>query len=192
MNKNESKYYNSAKKMHEALIVLLDEKDFEMLTIKEICDRAGVNRSTFYLHYDNVNDLLAETMEAVYRNFFEQFGTMQEEELHIGTKTEDELFFIKSEYLVPYLKFVKNNRRLFRLLNDKHDVIGSEKIYLKWFQEIFGPILTKFRVSEVQQPFIMTFYLNGLIGVVTMWVQTDCEMSMEELITVIQKCIMKP
>ena len=49
MNKNESKYFKSAEKMHNALITLLDSKDFEYITIKEICETAGVNRSTFYL-----------------------------------------------------------------------------------------------------------------------------------------------
>ena len=61
MNKNESKYFNTAKKMDEALITLLEKKDFEYITIKEICYIAGVNRSTFYLHYSNTFDLLQET-----------------------------------------------------------------------------------------------------------------------------------
>ncbi|MBP5248910.1 MAG: TetR/AcrR family transcriptional regulator, partial [Lachnospiraceae bacterium] len=74
MNKNESKYFKSAGKMQSALISLLDTKNFELITIKEICEEAGVNRSTFYLHYDNVNDLLTETVEAVYRDFFDHFG----------------------------------------------------------------------------------------------------------------------
>ena len=37
MNKNESKYFNTAIKMDEALITLLEKKDFEYITIKEIC-----------------------------------------------------------------------------------------------------------------------------------------------------------
>ena len=49
MNKNESKYFNTAIKMDEALITLLEKKDFEYITIMEICEMAGVNRSTFYL-----------------------------------------------------------------------------------------------------------------------------------------------
>ena len=61
MNKNESKYFNTAIRMAEALITLLEKKDFEYITIKEICDTAGVNRSTFYLHYENTSDLLKET-----------------------------------------------------------------------------------------------------------------------------------
>jgi len=49
--------------MDEALICLLEKKDFEYITIKEICQEAGVNRSTFYLHYENTRDLLEETVE---------------------------------------------------------------------------------------------------------------------------------
>lgn len=50
MNKNESKYFNTAVKMDEALIALLEKKEFSYITVKEICEAAGVNRSTFYLH----------------------------------------------------------------------------------------------------------------------------------------------
>ena len=53
MNKNESKYFNTAILFDEALIYLLENKDIEYITIKEICNKAGVNRSTFYLHYEN-------------------------------------------------------------------------------------------------------------------------------------------
>ena len=42
MNKNESKYFNTAIKMDEALISLLEKKDFAYITVKEICDKAGV------------------------------------------------------------------------------------------------------------------------------------------------------
>ena len=51
MNRSESKYFNTARLMDDALIDLLSEKEFEYITVKEICEKAGVNRSTFYLHY---------------------------------------------------------------------------------------------------------------------------------------------
>ena len=65
MNKNESKYFNTAIKMDEALLSLLEKKEFEYITVKEICDTAGVNRSTFYLHYENTYDLLMETTQYI-------------------------------------------------------------------------------------------------------------------------------
>ena len=69
MNKSESKYFHTARRMDEALMELLDTKPFEFITVKEICARAGVNRSTFYLHYETVGDLLAETLETANRDF---------------------------------------------------------------------------------------------------------------------------
>ena len=47
MNKSESKYFNTALRMDEALIALLEEKDLEYITVKEICHLSGLNRSTF-------------------------------------------------------------------------------------------------------------------------------------------------
>ena len=45
MNKSESKYFNTAVKMDLALISLLKKKSFEYITVKELCEAAGVNRS---------------------------------------------------------------------------------------------------------------------------------------------------
>lgn len=42
MNKSESKYYHTALRMDEALIALLEKKDLEYITVKEICHQAGV------------------------------------------------------------------------------------------------------------------------------------------------------
>lgn len=65
MNKSESKYFHTALRMNEALISLLEKKDLEFITVKEICETAGVNRSTFYLHYETISDLMNETVEMV-------------------------------------------------------------------------------------------------------------------------------
>ena len=192
MNKNESKYFKSAEKMHTALLTLLDSKDFELISVKEICETAGVNRSTFYLHYDNVNDLLQETVEAVYKDFFGRFDAEGPGALDIDEKKEDELFLVTPKYLMPYLDFVEENRKLFYLMYEKNEMMGAEKTYETWFKTIFGPILTRFGVPQKEQPLIMVFYLKGIIGVVTEWVRGGCAESKDEIISVIQKCIIKP
>lgn len=65
MNRQESKYFNTASLFYEALIILLEQKDIDYITVKEICEKAGVNRSTFYLHYDTIDDLLNETLDYI-------------------------------------------------------------------------------------------------------------------------------
>jgi len=83
MNRSQSKYFNTALLMDEALILLLEKKDFEFITIKEICAKAGVNRSTFYFHYENINDLIKECDNYLNEKFIDKYKG--KEELNIET-----------------------------------------------------------------------------------------------------------
>ena len=74
MNKNESKYFYTASLMNQALLELLEKKDIEFITITEITKKAGVNRTTFYLHYDNIDDLLGETIAYINQEFVSSFN----------------------------------------------------------------------------------------------------------------------
>lgn len=47
MDKAESKYQHTAARMDQAFLDLLSKKDFAYITVKEVCEAAGVHRSTF-------------------------------------------------------------------------------------------------------------------------------------------------
>lgn len=119
MNKYESKYFRTAVKMNKSLIEILEKKDFEYITVKEICDKAQVNRSTFYLHYNNTVDLLEETKEYIEQEFLSYFLHDYQEALseNISTKLQTcsitELNYISDRYLHPFLKFIYENKRIF-------------------------------------------------------------------------------
>ncbi len=114
MNKNESKYFNTAVKMDKALLKLLEKKDFEYISIKEICKEAGVNRSTFYLHYENTSDLLKETSDYIIDNFFACFSTVADNiSIDYSNSKLEDLMFVTPEYITPYLTYVKENQRIF-------------------------------------------------------------------------------
>ena len=59
--------------MNTALMEILKTKSFEYITVSEICKKAGVNRSTFYLHYENTRDLLEETIQNMMNDFISYF-----------------------------------------------------------------------------------------------------------------------
>ena len=140
MNKNESKYFNTAIRMDEALITLLEKKDFEYITIMEICETAGVNRSTFYLHYENTFDLLRETTRYILDKHFAYYSsdTKGITERFVNCERED-LVFITSEYLYPYLTFIKDNQRIFKVSIKHFHSLGMDDVYGKMFKHIFNP-----------------------------------------------------
>ena len=191
MNKNESKYFNTAIRMDEALITLLEKKDFAYITIKEICNTAGVNRSTFYLHYENTSDLLRETTRYIIDKHLAYYET---DKMRISLQVEnckrEELLFITDEYLEPYLTFVKDNQRLFKVSIKQFNSLNMNEVYGRMFEHIFNPILERFHVSEKERAYVMKFYLTGVFAIVMEWLDNNCSDSMETVIKVITDCVM--
>ena len=191
MNKNESKYFNTAIKMDEALITLLEKKDFEYISIKEICDTAGVNRSTFYLHYENTSDLLKETTRYIIDKHLAYYEIDQKRiSLQFETCKREELLFITDEYLEPYLTFIKDNQRLFKVSIKQFNSLNMDEVYGRMFEYIFNPILERFHVPEKERAYVMKFYLTGIFAIVMEWLDKNCYDDMAAVIKVITDCVM--
>ena len=190
MNRSESKYFATAARMDEAFLELLEKKDFTYITVKEICEKAGVNRSTFYLHYETVSDLLAESARYIITQFVEAMPhDTAEFMLQIQTRPLEELYLITPEYLTPYLNYIKKHRRIFRTTLEQASVLGMNDAYLSLNRHVFMPILNRYQVPLSSQKYMMPFYINGLMGIVNEWLKEDCEDSIERMISMIQVCI---
>ena len=190
MNRSESKYFATAARMDEAFLELLEKKDFTYITVKEICEKAGVNRSTFYLHYETVSDLLAESARYIIDQFVEAMPHDTAEFMsQIQTRPLEELYLITPEYLTPYLNYIKKHRRIFRTTLEQASVLGMNDAYLSLNRHVFMPILNRYQVPLSSQKYMMPFYINGLMGIVNEWLKEDCEDSIERMISVIQVCI---
>ena len=191
MNKNESKYFNTAIRMDEALITLLEKKDFEYITIKEICDTAGVNRSTFYLHYENTADLLKETTRYIIDKHLAYYEIDEKRiSLQFETCKREELLFITDEYLTPYLTFIKDNQRLFKMSIKQFHSMNLDEVYGRMFEYIFSPILARFGVPETERSYVMKFYLNGVFAIIMEWLNKNCSDDMKMIIKIIIDCVM--
>lgn len=55
---------------------LLVERDYEKISVKDLCGRARINKKTFYAYYSDLDDLLAEKLEAMSRGFIERIAAL--------------------------------------------------------------------------------------------------------------------
>ena len=133
MNRSESRYFATAARMDEAFLTLLAKKDFEYITIKEICEVAGVNRSTFYLHYETMSDLLSESVGRMNKQFL---ASMEKDSDAFSTK--------------------------------------------------------RYGVLQQDRPYIMAFYIRGLMAIISEWLKNDCTDSITYVTGVIQQCVKMP
>ena len=191
MNKNESKYFNTAKKMNDALIALLETKEYEYITIKEICHIANVNRSTFYLHYSNMNDLLEETLESLNLSFNSHFKSKENESTIISKENIEDLLLINDDHLIPYLNFIKENKNIYKVLKTYPQLFNANKTYDEMFRKLFVPIMNRFGVDEKWHKYLMDFYISGLTSIVFDWVYDDCKIPVQEVSDFIKGLIVK-
>ena len=190
MNKSKSKYFNTATKMDLALISLLKKKPFDFITVSEICEQAGVNRSTFYLHYETVGDLLDETARYLLNDFLSYFGADSKQvALNLETCKLNDLVFICDKYLTPYFTYIKDNKEVFGTALANNKTLGFEDVYKRMFDNIFNPILDRFDYPQSDRAYVMMYYLNGINAIVSEWLKNDCDKSIEEISKIVSICV---
>ena len=163
MNKSESKYFNTALRMSEALIALLEEKDLEYITVKEICHQAGVNRSTFYLHYSDIPGLLAEVENEMME---EMQRAIREHPIDPGKDTV--YYFIQDLFHV-----LDENRQIASALVGPHGDIGFvhklEQLLEEKSRESLAALVPE-KTGEMK--YFYSYCLNGCLGFVKTWLET--------------------
>ena len=191
MNRAESKYFATAAKMDEAFLTLLEKKDFAYITVKEICAAAGVNRSTFYLHYETLSDLLTESVEHMNRQFADYMAQDSRSFVEkLKTCPTEELYLVTPEYLTPYLRYIKEHKRLFRTATENAQVLGLSEAYDRMYRYVLTPILERFGVPENERKYRMAFSVQGLMAIIDEWLKGDCADSVEFITAVMQGCIL--
>ena len=140
--------------MDEAFLALLDKKNFAYITVKEICEAAGVNRSTFYLHYETMADLLSESVSHMNEQFL----------AHMKKDTD-------------------------AFLTKMRDCPMDDKSYERMRRHVFMPILDRYGVPEWDRPYLMAFYIHGLMAIISEWLKNDCVDSIADIVNVIQRCV---
>lgn len=190
MNKSESKYFNTALRMDEALIALLETKDLEYITVKEICHQAGVNRSTFYLHYETIADLVNETLEMINQRFLSYFPQQEDEVLgNMGSQEREKLVLVTREYLLPYLCFIRDNKKIYRAAFRNPSSMQTHARYGKLKQHILIPILERFAIPAAHHPYYIAYYVEGIAAIIKEWLQRDCADEVEMIADIIESCV---
>ena len=162
----------------------------QLLALKEICEKAGVNRSTFYLHYETIGDLLSESIQ--YMN--EQFVSyMQQDPAAFIARLRhcplEELYLLTPQYLMPYLQYVQMHKYLFKAAIENGAALQVQEAYDAQFRHVLSPILERFNIPEQERPYMTAFYVRGLMAIVTQWLEEDCARPIEQIIAVMQRCV---
>lgn len=153
--------------------------------------RAIEERSTFYLHYETIGDLLAESVQYMNEQFLEHMKLRGEVFVSkIRDCPLDELYLVTPAYLTPYLEYIAQNKRLFRTALKNSGSLGLDRIYSRMMRHVFTPILERFQIAEPDRPYMVAFYIHGLMAILSEWLKHDCADSIPHVCAVMEQCVM--
>lgn len=130
-------------------------------------------------------DLLKETQERIIAEFFETINMS----LDLSNMSADELIFITPQYLVPYLTFIKKNRKLYEVYNNSNAFpIGDMDKQL--IENIFVPVYAKNGVTDRRVvEYMSKYFMSGVTAITMEWVKRGCEDDVMFICEVISICV---
>ena len=121
------------------------------------------------------------------KDFLSSFITKEKAEQTI--KKPEDLVFIKKEFIIPYLEFVKKNKKIMKIIHDKPSIFNNEKVYDNMKRDIFIPAVAKHNVPKEEQHYIIEFFTKGVVAIVGLWLKNDCLDPVEDILKIILKCV---
>lgn len=177
--KEDRRSVRSQRLLSNALIALMQKKNYPDITVQDILEQADIGRSTFYAHYLDKEDLLFSNFESVLVNLIHHFDDENEGQL-LST--------------VEFFSHVKENQEFYKALAKGR---GLELLYDKGLALISQKIeghMAKMEIQKSGSPFplpILTNYLAGsFINLLIWWINHKFPYTPEEMDAIYQNMVM--
>ena len=163
--------------LEKALVELTIEKGFAALTVRDIAERARVNRSTFYRHYVDKYDLL--------RNYIvECFETLYVESDQPALEEDDPDNDAPPAVMVRVLKHIQDNTQFYRVILGKggETAFYAESIRHYVAQQMRGLLSSQMLPLNPRRPpidFVVSYVLHAGIGAIIWWLEHEQSCTLE-------------
>lgn len=176
------------KAIMDSFMKLLEEKPLKQITIRDIVDDCGINRNTFYYHFQDIPDLIINIGEESGKKLLKENANIEtiEDCLNVVVDT-----MMKSRKAVLHI-YKSANRAIFE---EYHWKICDFAVH-----SYVDEKLNKASISEEDRAIIISYIKSLVYGVVTGWLENGlkddihpfvhrvCELKQGDLDTIIEKC----
>ena len=172
IRKTEDRRVKRTKKvLKDCLFELLESKTIDEITVKELTEKADVNRSTFYFYYKDINDMMMQIQNEIFEVFHE-------------TVIAKSTLFITVEdftdYILRFLHFCKEYEKIckFVISNDPNNFL-SKKIRATLLKHI--PDSAKVFDAEDPKHYLTCFAVSAMWETVIQWMYEGMKADPDEM-----------
>lgn len=164
---------NAKEKLLNAFFELLSIKEFNDISVSELCVVAKVHRTTFYAYYENTFELLLDAKDQALKDLDEEFK---------DTPHDENFDYLSIEVVTKSINFIKKYPNLFKAYLKNTDVLEGDVSFNKILNNYFIPEAMKHGYYDEHKILLANiFFVRGVIGLVLYWLDNGCKESSEEI-----------
>ncbi|WP_082233067.1 TetR/AcrR family transcriptional regulator [Halobacillus massiliensis] len=165
--------------LKESLITLLSKKPISDITVKEICEIADINRSTFYTHFSDHYDLLEKIEEEITEDMSSYLNSYSYE-------IEEE----SRQLTEKILEYIVENKFMFQTFLNKDAVPTFEKRLMELTRRfMMNNLMNENDVNMDESRYLSSFAISGAISVIKDWIANDMDQPPKEMAAMINNFI---
>lgn len=171
MKSIDARIVSSKKFLKEALISLLEEKKLSEIKVVTLCQRAQINRATFYSHYKNVSSVFYEIMEEYLNNVCSFIYKISDNKASLN----------KIEMFGDFIKYIDKNSNLFIMIfenSNNFEFSGEE--YKALQQRVYKRINLK-STNNKYGDYLTNYFIYSGGAILYTWVKNGKKESYEEI-----------
>lgn len=163
--------------LRDALIQLMESKEYGQITIQDIAELAAVNRATFYAHYTDKDDLLEKTVDDMLSSLFgdaSKFFSVR--------KDSEEL----QHYIALHIfEHVGRYDRFFHVMLIKKGMPNFIEHLKEFFTRFYAHTIQETNVAEeklsVSKEIVISYIASAYIGTISWWLKNEMPYPAEEM-----------
>jgi len=173
LQKKEDRRVRRTKKLlTQALTQLLQEKQINEITVKELTDLADMNRGTFYLYYRDIFDMLEKIEDGLFEALDEIVSLHEHDDVSLQTKP----------ILLDLFRFIEENQEICRVLLSPHGDIN----FLHRLNQVVREKCLQMWPNEEEKKdatfeYHYSFVVYGCVGVFRAWLNSNCQEPAEKM-----------
>lgn len=148
--------------MSDALIRLMGERDYESITVNEIAETAGVNRSTWFRNFTGKSEALTFKLVQLWKRFASEHGMKEHHRFTV-------------ENAVEFFRYNYENRNLIKRI---FDADMQSAVY-----DAFSRVIMSQFAPNTRENYQNRFLSYGLFGLLTEWVKRGFRETPEEMVS---------
>jgi AcrR family transcriptional regulator len=159
--------------LRDSLMESMKEKPITKITIKELCEKADINRTTFYAHYRDQYDLLKQIEEETLGSIEDMLNKYDDK------RSKREVL----EMVEKILEFIAGNSSSLQVLLSENGDIGFQKKLFRHFmlKEQVMRYFPKKSIGEETKEYWSVYVINGAVGLVQHWLKENMSIPVPEL-----------